>query len=270
MSENTPSAADHLAEESAEELPFFVLIGEEAAGPWTLDQLQSRLAAGEVTANSYAWNQGMESWLPLHEIFTFADAPEPAEEARAQPADLQPADMLTVPAVDEPEPTAETIPEAAVQVTEEPPGRPQEWPVETLAGFGRRFAAGAIDTAIIVAALVVAMILLPSFRSWVELSAADRNQWLRVNLFLSLPVYAYYMLGFAWPGRGATPGYRALGLRLLSEDTRGPPGPGRCMLWCAASIAMVAGWPLYWFDRRRRMLQNIASRTIVVSRTQPQ
>jgi uncharacterized RDD family membrane protein YckC len=206
------------------EYPYFVLEGEEATGPFPPSEILAKLEAGELTADSYVWNQTLDEWLPLHRVFGL-DAPEP-------------------------------VPAGIV-----------EHPVETtypLAGFGARFLAGTVDTAIIALVFIATCILVPPFRDWIEVNSAITENWLQVNLVLLIPVYLYFLLFLGPWGRGRTPGNRLLKLQLVDQTTRQPPDWLQAQLWCLGNVLNLIGWVFYWFDRQHRMLHNGISRTIVL------
>jgi uncharacterized RDD family membrane protein YckC len=142
---------------------------------------------------------------------------------------------------------------------------PEAVPVCRLASFGVRFAAGCIDLGVILAIYVALMIVLPPFREWIEASSLSRRGLVVANLALSAAVCLYFLLFLGPPGKGRTPGYRFLRIRLLDQATHRTLGWPQALLWCAGSLAMIVGWPLYWLDGTRRMLHNRVSRTIVVN-----
>ncbi len=79
-----------------------------------------------------------------------------------------------------------------------------------------------------------------------------------------------FLAGYAvlfWSTAGQTPGMRVTRLRLEAPDGR-PPGVGRSLLRFAATVVALApfgaGLVPVLFDRRRRALQDLAARTVVV------
>lgn len=65
--------------------PIFILIGQERQGPFTPDEIQSKLHNGECTPDTKAWKQGVEGWQPLREVLPIplppplATTPKPEE-----------------------------------------------------------------------------------------------------------------------------------------------------------------------------------------------
>jgi uncharacterized RDD family membrane protein YckC len=136
------------------------------------------------------------------------------------------------------------------------------------AGFVVRFAAGFFDLLIIVVSFIVLAIVIPPFRRWIETSHGDPQALFQVNLVLSIVPYVFYLLFLGPPGKGRTPGYRIMRIRLADQATGGVPTALQALLWCVGSVAMPFGWVFYWFDPARRMLHNMLSRTIVVDTAQ--
>lgn len=59
---------------------FHVEVGGQSTGPYTVAQLQSGVAAGQVTAATLVWSSGMAEWTPAGQVTTLAplfDAPPP-------------------------------------------------------------------------------------------------------------------------------------------------------------------------------------------------
>ena len=134
-----------------------------------------------------------------------------------------------------------------------------------LAGFNVRFAAGCMDLAIILLAYFVLMTVVPPFRDWIETASLSARGLIVANIVLSLPVYGYFLALMGPAGKGRTPGYRFLHIRLVDQAAKTPPGWRQACLWCVASLTMIVGWPFYWLDPGHRMLHNRLSRTIVVN-----
>lgn len=49
-------------------MQIFLARDNKQAGPYTLEQLNTMLTSGQVKLSDLAWHEGMESWLPLHQI----------------------------------------------------------------------------------------------------------------------------------------------------------------------------------------------------------
>lgn len=128
-----------------------------------------------------------------------------------------------------------------------PPGSGPSGP---RAGFWRRFAAWLID-AIIVG--VVQAVVTP-------LGGGGR--------FLSLLVSIAYVVGFFGSPRGQTPGYMALGIRVVSMDGTGPIGYGRAAVRWLVSIpsGILLGIGYFWMlgDREKQTWFDKASNSVAV------
>lgn len=62
-------------------------------GPVGTEDLQSKIAAGQVAATDLVWRDGMKDWLPVSEVGDFANYLPQAEAAPAPPA--QPGQLIT-------------------------------------------------------------------------------------------------------------------------------------------------------------------------------
>jgi hypothetical protein len=54
------------------EKKWFVYIGDHHEGPFSLADVQSRLAQGQVAVTSYVWAEGMADWIAMNEVPDFA------------------------------------------------------------------------------------------------------------------------------------------------------------------------------------------------------
>ncbi len=64
-------------------IKYYVTIGEEQKGPYTLAQLQTMWRAGSLTVDTQYWFDGQSEWMPLGTILELL---EPQERPRAAPA----------------------------------------------------------------------------------------------------------------------------------------------------------------------------------------
>jgi uncharacterized RDD family membrane protein YckC len=101
------------------------------------------------------------------------------------------------------------------------------------ASFGRRLAAGALDWTICLALYTVVGLVTAA------IAGADGDTTLGLAIFIgfvSAPVVAYF--AYFWTRSGATPGMRAVGIRVENE-TGTQPSPRRALL--RALAALVSG-----------------------------
>ena len=49
-------------------MQIYIAKSGQQTGPFSLEQLQSMLGSGMVTLTDSAWHEGLESWLPLHQV----------------------------------------------------------------------------------------------------------------------------------------------------------------------------------------------------------
>src|SRR5215471_18453917 len=66
--------------------------GGQREGPFTVEQINAGLAERRFRGTDYwAWTEGMQSWVPLHEIPGIKDAPElPPQPAESPKTNLAP------------------------------------------------------------------------------------------------------------------------------------------------------------------------------------
>src|SRR3954467_9410853 len=50
---------------------WFVYIGDHHEGPFSLEDIQGKMAQGQVTRNSYVWAEGMADWKAMIEMSEF-------------------------------------------------------------------------------------------------------------------------------------------------------------------------------------------------------
>ncbi len=63
-----------------QELPYFILHGKDADGPYMPQEICNQMVVGRLTPSSYCWNQSMVEWMPLREVFDFAAQPGMIED----------------------------------------------------------------------------------------------------------------------------------------------------------------------------------------------
>ena len=72
--------------------------GEDSSGPYTLEQVRDYLAEGILLPDDLAWHEGLENWIPLSQLVT---PPEPPQPVTAIPVVPEPAQTVE-PVVAEP------------------------------------------------------------------------------------------------------------------------------------------------------------------------
>jgi uncharacterized RDD family membrane protein YckC len=212
-------------------LYYYVILDGESVGPLSEGEIADLAAAGRVSATTRAWHEELDHWIEIGRM----------PELAAIVPDLALAELpVSGPSFDAP-----------------------------LAPFGRRFAAGAIDTLLVYLIVTPLFLVVPPLNSiWEALltqDAAISDQLIFLATMTALS--ALYYVPPLWLANGQTIGYLALRIRLVDERTRSVPSPWQLLLWCAATSLLFVGWILYFFDARRRMLHNVLSRTVVVRAT---
>ena len=64
-------------------IKYFVLVGEEKKGPYTLAQLQTMWRAGSLTIDTQYWFDGQGEWMPLSTILELLEPQERPHAAQA-------------------------------------------------------------------------------------------------------------------------------------------------------------------------------------------
>jgi len=60
-------------------MDIYITKNDENIGPFSIDEVREKLSVGEVSAEDFAWHDGLEEWLPLSEILA-QDAPSSGAE----------------------------------------------------------------------------------------------------------------------------------------------------------------------------------------------
>lgn len=210
-------------------MEYYFHIDGQNVGPLKEDQIREYIVGGKITKKTLAWKQGMEQWAQVKDIpGLMAAFPELHGTTFSPP----------------PPPGGEAQEQAQPQ--QQAFAGYQQAAVR-YADFMPRFIAGLIDAAI----LFVPSLILGTFIPYVG------------GFVVSIPYYIYFMSN---NGGGQTIGYKAMKLKLLSEETMQPAPVAPIFLWyIVLSFVGFIGWIWFFTDKKRRMLHNIASNTIVVS-----
>ena len=73
-------------------MEYHVLINDQQAGPYTIEQLRSMWASGTVTLDTHFWTAGMPDWRPLRTIITTLQPTKPTPIAHTTSASSRPRD----------------------------------------------------------------------------------------------------------------------------------------------------------------------------------
>ena len=57
---------------------YWLTIGGEQRGPYTIAQLRSMWNSGSITVNTLYWQHGFDEWFPLSFIIDLLEPPQPA------------------------------------------------------------------------------------------------------------------------------------------------------------------------------------------------
>ncbi len=64
-------------------IKYFVMVGDEQKGPYTLTQLQTMWRAGSLTVDTQYWFEGQGEWMPLGTILELLEPQEQSHAAQA-------------------------------------------------------------------------------------------------------------------------------------------------------------------------------------------
>jgi TM2 domain-containing membrane protein YozV len=64
-------------------IKYYVMVGEEQKGPYTLAQLQTMWRAGSLTVDTQYWFDGQGEWMPLSTVLELLEPPERSRAAHA-------------------------------------------------------------------------------------------------------------------------------------------------------------------------------------------
>lgn len=67
-------------------MQIYILIADDRQGPFTPEQIAEKIKAGECTAETLAWKDGMEEWQPVKDVCPLRAAPPPLPESPATTA----------------------------------------------------------------------------------------------------------------------------------------------------------------------------------------
>jgi len=204
---------------------FYFHIDGQNVGPLKRDQISEMVSNGKVKMDTLAWKQGMEQWSQVKDL---------PELLSAFP-ELGGGSYTSTPPSQE-EQKMDSGPSESYQAITEP-----------YADFMPRFLAGLIDALVLLIPSIIVAIFIPVIGGFI----------------VCIPYYLYFMSDYRG---GQTIGYKAMKLKLVGEDSGRPIQLAPLFLWyLVLSFAGIIGWIWFFTDNRRRMLHNIASKTVVIN-----
>jgi len=204
---------------------FYFHIDGQNVGPLKRDQISEMIGNGKVKMDTLAWKQGMAEWSQVKDL---------PELVSAFP-ELGGGSYTFAPPSQEEQKMDSGSSESHQTIT------------EPYADFMPRFLAGLIDVLILLIPSFIVAMFIPVIGGFV----------------VCIPYYLYFMSDY---GGGQTIGYKAMKLKLVGEDTGKPIQLAPLFLWyLVLSFAGIIGWIWFFTDNRRRMLHNIASKTVVIN-----
>jgi uncharacterized RDD family membrane protein YckC len=200
-------------------------------GPFTLERVQEKLEDGDLRLSDLGWHEGMKDWVPLREMLPGSEAKR--EEKRRPLREIEPAP------------------------------------------YGSRFLAALIDGGVLLLIAVILISISGVSVSAVMMANGATEQQIgetsrsigRAIGYMLLPIWWLYMAFQESSVSGATPGKKAMGLRVV--DSNGERisflrafGRNVGRLLCYYSLTI--GYLVMFFNERRRGLHDIVAGTRVV------
>ena len=69
---------------------WFVYVGDHHEGPFTVEEIQTKISQGTVSVDGFAWAEGMGDWMPMSQIPAFGDGPSLTTLSKEQPHEVHP------------------------------------------------------------------------------------------------------------------------------------------------------------------------------------
>ena len=259
---------------------YYVKDGERI-GPIGRGQLDARVAAGEVNAETLVWTVGMGAWMRAGAVTELGLPPAPLRPPSARDTDEQEdeerelgAEMFAPVRADDDEGRADLAraERDLRERIEHAEGRARGvGGAVVYAGFGVRLAAKLVDLVIFygMGLIVQGVVAAVWFDGVVPHMLEDWEGWTRfalvagpINLAVVLAYSVYFILRHE-----ATPGKRLLGLRVVRTDgARLGAGRviGRHFAEQISTLTFFAGYVMAAFDEQRRTLHDMICDTRVV------
>ena len=74
----------------SDEKKWFVYVGDHHEGPFTVEEIQTKISQGAVAVDGFAWADGMGDWMPMSQIPAFGDGPSLTTLSKEQPHEAHP------------------------------------------------------------------------------------------------------------------------------------------------------------------------------------
>jgi len=217
------SPLSHAQPENPPPPDIHLVVDDKIVGPISSDEIVALHMGGRIGPATLAWHPALDGWAAI----------ETLPEISA---------LLPLAAAAEPKPG-----DAAAQ----------------LAGFGVRFAAGAVDMLAWLSSIIAIALPLGLWTNFVQ--GLDRPLLgSRFDLLAQVGAALYFILPMSRIGGGATPGYSIFGLRLVDRRSLRPPTFLKTVIWYITTYVRLVGCLTFFIDSHNRMLHNLASDTLVI------
>lgn len=247
-------------------------------GPVAASDLAALHAGGGLAPDVLVWREGLAEWRPwrelMGEVLQTGPAAAPARFAVAG-ADA-PAHVTGNPC----ELAERGSPYAAPRAVLAQASDWQAGGAVVYAGFWKRAAASVIDSFIVgtVGVAMQMLIMVVAFGGIAAMGADDPSALfgsgagmagLAALYLVPLAMQAVYFAGFHSSGWQATPGKRAVGIKVTAEDGRPIGfwrGIGRYAATILSALILMIGYFMAAFTDRKRALHDMVANTLVVDR----
>ena len=81
---------------------WFIYLSDHHEGPFSVDEILSKLTKGIITEEQYLWKEGMENWEPFHSLPAFKpkevipDPPKETPKPQEEPKRISPVESITI------------------------------------------------------------------------------------------------------------------------------------------------------------------------------
>lgn len=246
-------------------MQYYAVINGERSGPYTGEEFQQRVDAGEILPDTLVWRQGMTEWKPFARLSAAPDAAGTTGTCVECGGQFPDGDLMDYQGIR----VCAACKPVFLQRVREGADLPATYGARyslRYAGFWIRAVAYLVDTLILYVANVLIM-LLPFMGAASTANPEAASLWVTLlTMLLSTGLGAAYFTGFT--GRfGATPGKMALGLRVVRADGGRVSylrALGRHFGTLLSSLILCVGFIMAAFDDEKRTLHDRICDTRVV------
>ena len=246
-------------------MQYYAVINGERTGPYTGEQFQQRVDAGEILPDTLVWRQGMTEWKPFARLNTTPDGAGTTGTCAECGGQFPDGDLMDYQGIR----ICAACKPLFLQRVREGADLPATYGAQyalRYAGFWIRVVAYLLDTLILYVTSVLIMFL-PFMEGMSQTDPSGMSGWtILLSVLLNSSIAIAYFTGFT--GRfAATPGKMALGLRVVRPDGGRVTylrALGRYFGLLLSSVILYAGFIMAAFDDEKRTLHDRICDTRVV------